>query len=70
MFQTTTISFACLVIACLLGVVVWLIQREVSRRKREREHSLKHQISEMTGEELPSGHTTVKDLEKKFGQKG
>jgi membrane protein implicated in regulation of membrane protease activity len=70
MYSAYTLSLSCLVLACLVGVVIWMIVREHQRRKRGREEALKRRIQEFTGQKFVTGHTTVEDLEREYGKKG
>jgi len=70
MYPAVTLSLSCLAIAMIIGVIVWMGLRSRERRRREYEEKLKRQIVEFTGDDFIRGHTTVQDLERKFGKKG
>jgi len=63
-------SLSCLLLAVILGIIVWMGMRELQRRKQKREEELKRRIEELTGQNFVKGVTTVQDLERKFGKKG
>ena len=70
MYPSWTLSLSCLGIACVIGFILWAVLLEKRRRKRHREEDLKRQIKEITGDDWVKGHTTVKDLERRYGRKG
>lgn len=70
MYPAVVVSLACLVLSCLIGIVLLMIIRGIKRRKEEREEKLMRQIKDLTGQDYVKGHTTVKDLEERYGKKG
>ena len=70
MYPAVTLSLACLAMAVIIGIIVWMGLRARERRKREHEETIKRQIAEFTGEDFIRGRTTVGDLERKYGKKG
>ena len=70
MYPAIIISLSCLALSCVIGVVALIVSREAKRRKQEKEERLKRRVTEMTGQDFVKGHTTVQDLEEKYGKKG
>jgi len=70
MYPALTVSLSCLVLACLIGVIVWIGLHQLKRRKRQREEELKRRVHELTGQDFVKGYTSVEDLERRYGKKG
>ncbi len=69
-YPALTLSLSCLLIAMILGVLVWAGKRALERRRQRREEALKRKILELTGQDFATGLTSVKDLERKYGKRG